>query len=262
MSIKRSVFVFVILLFSINVYSQNYNIDYLFPKSFKKQRFITIIMKDIFIILPGYNEEKHVEKVINSIKKESYKNIIFVDDGSKDATVKKALKTNAIILKHKTNLGKGAATKTGCDYAIKKGAKILVLMDSDGQHEAKDIKKLTSAIKGKDMVFGYRKFNKKMPFTMKLGNYVLTIASKILFSIDIKDTQSGFRCFTDKTYKKIRWHSRDYGMESEMIAKASKHRIKYAEVPIKTIYLDDHKGTTPIDGIKILFNMLRHRLFD
>jgi UDP-N-acetylglucosamine---dolichyl-phosphate N-acetylglucosaminyltransferase len=219
-------------------------------------------MKDEFIILPGYNEEKHVEKVINSIQKEGYKNIIFVDDGSKDATVKKAFKTKAIILRHKTNLGKGAATKTGCDYAIKEGAKTLILMDSDGQHEAKDIKKLTDALKGKDIVFGYRKFNKKMPVTMRLGNHFLTIASKILFSIHIKDTQSGFRCFTDKAYKKIRWYSRDYGMESEMIAKTSKHRLKYAEIPIKTIYHDAHKGTTPLDGIKILFNMIRHRLFN
>jgi hypothetical protein len=50
-------------------------------------------------------------------------------------------------------------------------------------------------------------------------------------------------------------------MESEMIAKVSKHNLKYDEIEIKTIYHDSHKGTTPIDGIKILFNMIRFKFF-
>jgi glycosyltransferase involved in cell wall biosynthesis len=219
-------------------------------------------MRNVFVILPGFNEEKHVKKVIDSIKKEGFDNIIFVDDGSVDLTVREVLKTNAVILKHKINLGKGAATKTGCDYALSKGAKTLVLMDSDGQHDAREIKKFLRALKNNDIVFGYRYFNKNMPFTMRFGNIFLSFASSILFGFKIKDTQNGFRVFTSDAYKKIRWFSRDYGMESEMIARASKHNLSYSEVLIKTIYHDTHKGTTPLDGVKIFFNMLRFRFFD
>lgn len=219
-------------------------------------------LNNVYIIIPGYNEEKHVKQTIKSVEREGFKNIVFVDDGSKDKTISHAIKTNATVLKHKINLGKGAATRTGCDYAVMAGAKILILMDSDGQHEAKDIQRFITALKNKDIVFGYRKFDKKMPLVMRLGNVFLTNTSKILYRYSIKDTQAGFRCFTKEAYTKIRWHSSDYGMESEMIARAAKHNLKYSEIEIKTIYHDNHKGTTPIDGIKILLNMIRFKLFN
>ena len=218
-------------------------------------------MKDIFVILPGFNEEKHVEKTIKSVEREGFKNIVFVDDGSRDSTVSKALKTGATILKHEINLGKGASVKTGCDFAIKKGAKVLVLMDSDGQHEAKDIHRFLKALENKDVVFSYRRFDKNMPLMMKLGNVFLSTVSKFLFHFKLKDTQAGFRALTSDAYKKVRWHSRHYGMESEMIARAAKHNLKYDEIEIKTIYHDAHKGTTPLDGPKVLFNMLRFKFF-
>lgn len=218
-------------------------------------------MKDVFVILPGFNEEQRVKSTIKSIEKEGFKNIVFVDDGSSDSTIKQAMQTNAIILKHVINLGKGAATKTGCDFAIKNGAKVLILMDSDGQHEAKDIARFVRALKNKDIVFSFRQFSKSMPITMRLGNIFLSKMSKFLFSLDIKDTQAGFRAMTAETYSKVRWSSSDYGMESEIIAKASKHKLRYDEIEIKTIYHDTHKGTTPIDGIKILFNMIRFKFF-
>jgi len=101
-----------------------------------------------------------------------------------------------------------------------------------------------------------------MPLTMRFGNLFLSFVSKFLFGLNLKDTQAGFRAFTDKSYSKIRWFSSDYGMESEMIARTSKHDLKYDEIEIKTIYHDAHKGTTPLDGFKILFNMLRFKLFN
>lgn len=219
-------------------------------------------MKDVFVVLPGFNEEKHVLKTIKDIEKEGFSKVVFVDDGSADSTFKKALESNAVVLRHEINLGKGSAVKTGCDYALKRGAKIIVLMDSDGQHEAKDIKKFVKALRGKDIVFGYRHFDKKMPFTMRFGNAFLTLFSRFLVGINVKDTQAGFRCFTSEAYKKIRWHSRDYGMESEMIVRASKQKLKFSQIRISTIYHDAHKGTTPIDGFKVLFNMLKFKFFD
>ncbi|MCC7575031.1 glycosyltransferase family 2 protein [Candidatus Woesearchaeota archaeon] len=218
-------------------------------------------MDKVFVVLPGFNEEKHVKKVVESVKEEGFLNIVYVDDGSFDSSVDEALSAGVVVLRHRVNLGKGAATRTGCDFAVSKGARVIVLMDSDGQHEAKDIKKFVSALKGNDVVFGFREFGRDMPFTMRLGNIFLTRVSKFLFSMSVRDTQSGFRCFSSDAYKKIRWFSSDYGMESEMIARASKHGLKFSEVKIRTIYHDAHKGTTPLDGVKILFNMLRHRFF-
>jgi len=211
-------------------------------------------MDRIWIIIPARNEEKNISKVIKNIKK-SYKNVVVVDDGSEDKTAKIAEKQKAIVLKHVINLGKGAALKTGCDYAIKNKAKSIVVIDADGQHNPKDIKRFLKKLKNNDIIFGYRKLNKKMPSILRFGNSQINNITKILYNIKLHDTQCGFRAFTSIAYKKIRWNSRDYSMESEMIANAGKHNLKYNEIPIDTIYKDRYKGTTVLDGIKIVFDM-------
>mgnify|MGYP005838363771 CR=1 FL=1 len=215
----------------------------------------------IWIVIPSYNEQKNITNVIKKIKKEGYKNILVVDDGSKDKTSINAKKEGALVLKHAINLGKGAAAKTGCDYAIKKGAKLLILMDGDGQHKPEDIPRFIKKLKQKksDIVFGYRKIDENMPNLMKFGNWFISNSTKIIQGINIKDTQSGFRCFTAEAYKKIRWQSTDYSMESEMISNVAKNKLKYSEIEIQTIYHDKFKGTTIFDGIKIFINILKFK---
>ena len=213
-----------------------------------------------YIVIAAYNEEKTISNVIKDIKKQGYNNIVVVDDGSKDKTYKIAKKENIIVLKHIINLGKGAAIKTGCEYSIKRGAEILILMDADGQHEPKEIPKFLEKIKKTDIVFGYRKFNKNMPKILKIGNLGLNLFTKLLFKINLRDTQSGYKAIKTRIYKKIKWASNDYSMETEIIAKVGKNKLKYSQIPIKTIYLDKSKGTTIKEGIKILKNMIKWKI--
>lgn len=210
---------------------------------------------EAFAIIPARNESRHIAKVIEKTKKYRV-NIVVVDDGSTDGTKDIAESCGAKVISHITNLGKGAAVNTGCEYAISKGAKRIILIDSDGQHDPKEIPRFLRNLKTSDLVFGVRRFNSKMPFVMRFGNLFITKTAYLLFNVDIKDTQCGYRAFNSSTYKKIRWKSRDYSMESEMIANAGKNNIKYSQLPIDTIYSDNYKGTTVIDGIKIVLNML------
>ena len=210
--------------------------------------------KNIWVVTPAYNEERNISKIIKGIKK-YYKNIIIVDDGSKDSTLKIANKSNAIVLRHIVNLGKGAALKTGCDFAIKQSAEIIIVLDTDAQHDPADIPKFIKNLKDVDIIFGYRKLDKTMPFILKFGNWFINKVIKFLYNVKLKDSQCGYRAFTAKTYKKVRWNATDYSMESEIIAKTGKYKLKYKEVPIETIYGDKYKGTTIIDGIKIVLNM-------
>jgi len=218
---------------------------------------------NVFIVIPGYNEEKRVGNVIKTLKRMNFKKVIFVDDGSKDLSEEVAKKAGAITLRHVINLGKGGAAKTGCEFAITSGAKIIVLMDADGQHKPEDVPDIINMLKEtkSDIVFGYRKIDNNMPFVMKFGNWFINQATFIINGIKIKDSQSGFRCFTSSTYKKIKWKANDYSMESEMIANVAKNKLKYSEIKIHTIYLDNFKGTTIFDGIKIFINILKFKLF-
>jgi len=215
--------------------------------------------KKIFVVIPAYNEEKHINKVIKETKK-YVDNVIVVDDGSKDRTKEAAKKSNAIVLRHLVNLGKGAALKTGCDYAVKNNAGIIIALDADAQHDPKEIPKFLESLKKYDIVLAYRKLNKNMPIVLKFGNHVINKTIKLLYGPKIKDSQCGYRAFTAKAYKKIRWKASDYSMESEIIAKMGKYKLSYCEIPIDTIYSDKYKGTTILDGIKIVFDLLLWRL--
>ncbi|RLC30852.1 glycosyltransferase family 2 protein, partial [Candidatus Woesebacteria bacterium] len=90
----------------------------------------------IFIVIPAYQEEERIGNVIRDVTKTKFP-IVVVDDGSKDNTFKIASKYRVTALRHKVNLGKGAAMKTGAEVAFKMGADAIVFMDSDGQHKAK-----------------------------------------------------------------------------------------------------------------------------
>ena len=215
--------------------------------------------EDIWVIIPAYNEGRRIGEVIDEVKKYC-KNIIVVDDGSKDNTYGSAKSKEVIVLRHIINLGKGAAVKTGCDFALSKEAKKIIFIDSDGQHEPKEIPNFLNALEDADIVFGYRKLTKEMPAVLRFGNWFINFATKILYSMDLKDTQSGYRALTADAYKKVRWKANDYSMESEMIANAGKNHLKYKEIPIQTIYSDKYKGTTVIDGIKIVSKMIWWKL--
>lgn len=216
-------------------------------------------MKDL-VIIPAYNEGEKISAVIKEVKK-SARRIIVVDDGSRDETAVLAHKEKVIVLKHKVNLGKGAALRTGCDYALELGADRLVVIDADGQHKPEQIPHFFSALDHHDIVFGYRQKNKTMPFVLRFGNNFINNTLKILIGIDVQDSQCGYRSFTADAYRKVRWKATDYYMETEMVIKTARHRLNYAQIPIETIYADKYKGTTVFDGVKIVAKMISQGVF-
>jgi UDP-N-acetylglucosamine---dolichyl-phosphate N-acetylglucosaminyltransferase len=216
---------------------------------------------ELFVIIPAYNESRTIYEVIKKTQSIT-DNIVIVDDGSSDKTYKAAVDAGAKhVLQHVVNLGKGAALKTGCDFAVSRGAEILVVMDGDNQHDPAVIPKLVDALSETRLIIGSRKIGKGMPLVFTLGNIFIQYMTKFLYGVKIKDTQSGFRAFSSRNYSKIRWNSTDYSMESEMIAKACLAGLRIYEIPIKTVYHDSYKGTTIFDGVKIITNMIKWRLF-
>ena len=99
-----------------------------------------------------------------------------------------------------------------------------------------------------------------MPFVLRAGNWFINKTTKLLYNINLRDTLCGYRAFTANAYKKIKWKAPDYSLESEMIANAGKNHLDYKEIPIQTIYSDKYKGTTVMDGVRIIINLLIWRL--
>lgn len=214
---------------------------------------------NVCVVIPAYNEEDAISKVLEEVKKYS-ENIIVIDDGSVDRTSRLAKEGGAKVLRHAVNMGAGFATITANDYAVGRGFDVIVNLDSDGQHSASAVPEGVAMLKtgGFDIVLGSRflEGTKQMPVMLKLGNRFLTFMNRQMFGSDISDTQSGFRIVTADAWKKLSPESIGYPICSEISARIGMKRLKYAEIPIETIYLDKFKGTTMFDGIRIFAHML------
>jgi len=220
-------------------------------------------MAKIFIVIPAYNEEKMIGKVIFGIKKEGYKNIIVVDDGSEDKTADVAKKEGAKVLRHILNRGKGAAAKTGLEYAKFKKADIVITFDGDGQHNPKDIKKLIEKIhQGYEVVLGSRFLNKKnkMPLFNRLANFFANVLFFLVYEFWTSDSQSGFRAYSKKALNLIDTSSDRYEFDSEVIREIAHHKLKVTEVPIDVFYtpysLSKKQKQNLINGIKTLIKII------
>jgi hypothetical protein len=142
--------------------------------------------------------------------------------------------------------------KTGVRVAWKLGADAVVFIDADGQHNPKYLPKFIKSLKKYPIVFGYRELNKESPWIRRNGNKFAGWLIKVLFNIQRKDLLCGFLGFRKEVYKKIKWNSDRYGIETEMATKVGRNKIPFSEIKIDTIYIDKYKGVTIFDAFKIL----------
>ena len=128
-----------------------------FSPFFGRMRHMTIA-----VVIPAYNEAGRIGAVLKALPTHlgDHKVVsIVVDDGSRDTTSEVARAFSDVrVFRHGTNMGKGAAAKTGCDAAVRLGAEIIVLMDADGQHRAEDLERIVEPLlhSEKALVIGVR----------------------------------------------------------------------------------------------------------
>ncbi|HIP34598.1 MAG TPA: glycosyltransferase family 2 protein [Methanothermococcus okinawensis] len=226
--------------------------------------------RDIYVVVPAYNEEKVIRDTLRKLKNEGYHNIIVVDDGSKDNTYNIAKEEEVILCRHIINRGLGGALGTGIRCALEYNPKVIVTFDADGQHDPKDIEKVVKPIlyEGYDMVVGSRLMDKEelknMPMVKRIGNILLNFITYFLGGYLVTDSQSGLRAFSKRAAEVIlsNLKSNRYEISSEFIIIAKREKLKFKEVPIKTIYTEYSmsRGTNVVTGIKIFVKLIIQRL--
>jgi dolichol-phosphate mannosyltransferase len=194
------------------------------------------------LILPCYNVERNVEQVITQliplIKKGIIKEIIAVDDGSKDNTLKilkKYESNNFIIIKHEKNKGKGKAMDNAAKLAIKRKIDAFVFFDADGEHDIQVIEKSLKKLKNYDVIYGsrFRETKKeKVLIARMLMAQVFACLFKRLFNINTTDPYCGFKAIKARAYQKISPKEERYDIELEMLIKAKIRKLKTAEIKI------------------------------
>ncbi len=217
---------------------------------------------DTVLLIPAYNEGEVIETTINAIPK-YFKNIICVNDGSKDNTHFKADKTKAQVVSHAINLGQGAALQTAIDYAlINESYKYFVTYDADGQHSIKDVEKMLKIIRKEklDIVLGSR-FLGKVVNISTFKKLVLKIAvrfSNFSNGLKLTDTHNGLRVFNRHTAEVLNLQMPDFAHASEILERIKHNDLKYKEVPVTITYTNysKAKGQSMINAVNILFDVI------
>lgn len=229
------------------------------------------------IIIPVFNEENTISEIIErviSVKISGVeKEIIVVDDGSTDNTLKKIPRRGIKLMKHKKNKGKGAAVKTGID---KSSGDYIIIQDADLEYDPEQIGFLVEPIlKGKaKVVYGTRlnrlphlkKEEKKLRFLIHyFGNRFLSVTTSILYGHWLTDMETCYKLFPAEVGKKLDLKSKRFDFEPEITAKLLKAGYKILEVPIVTTprdYSEGKKLRTFHDGPIALYTLLKYRIYD
>jgi glycosyltransferase involved in cell wall biosynthesis len=190
--------------------------------------------------IPAYNEEKTIAKVILLAQKH-VDAVVVCDDGSQDMTAEIAQRLGAIVIKHEKNMGYGVAIQTLFEKARALNADLLLTLDADGQHDAREIPKLTRPIleNKADIVIGSRflRQNSSIPLYRRFGIKVLTkMTNSSRQKNTLTDAQCGFRAYNRKAIESLTLEEQGMGISAEVLLKARNLGLMVTEVPVEVQY--------------------------
>lgn len=199
------------------------------------------------VIIPTYNNAETLGGVIDDVKAFTH-HIIVVNDGSTDTT-KEVLagKSGFTLINQTKNGGKGMALRTGFKKALELGYDYAITLDSDGQHKASDIPKFLKKIEEEPglLIMGARNMTQEnVPGKSSFGNKFSNFWFKFETGIELPDTQTGYRMYPIYKFRGMRWYTRKYEFEIEVIVRAAWRGVKFDSVAIDVFYPPEEERIT------------------
>jgi len=218
---------------------------------------------DVLVIVPAYNEELAIAKVIEELKGlQPAPDVLVVNDGSFDRTGRIAKQTEkALVIDLPDNLGIGGAVQTGFKFATAAGYDFAVQFDGDGQHVAREIPKLlkTLAERDADVVIGSRFLERhsgfQSTFSRRIGIKVFQIVNSLLIRQTVTDNTSGFRAYNRRSIVFLAKHYPVDYPEPEAVILLGRNKFRMVEVPAEM--RERQTGGSSISGIYNLYYMIK-----
>ena len=223
----------------------------------------------ISVVIPAFNEEKSIGKVVADIPKDLVQHVIVVNNNSTDNTVEVAEKAGAIVLTENRK-GYGWACLLGIEKANVLNTDVIVFLDGDYSDYPEEIIDVVTPIleSDMDMVIGSRVLGKREKGSLTpqqvFGNWLATRLMRIFYRAKFTDL-GPFRAIKATSLEKLNMSDKTYGWTIEMQIKAAKQKMKFCEVPVnyrKRIGVSKVSGTvkgTVLAGIKIIFAVFKYR---
>lgn len=220
--------------------------------------------EEVVVLIPAYNEELTIPMVVMLCKRHSDR-VIVIDDGSSDRTRELAEEAGAEVLSHTVNKGKAAAMMTGFARARELNPKVTVMIDADGQMDPELIPTVAEPVLHSvaDLVIGSRYIGREVtdtPTHRRLGQKVLNRATTVGSSVNVTDSQSGYRALSSKALNNTNFNSDRFNIESEMISYFNEIGLAITEVPVTVRYdvPNGHKQKPLEHGLSVLGGVISY----
>jgi glycosyltransferase involved in cell wall biosynthesis len=212
----------------------------------------------VCVIIPTYNNAATLAQVIQDVALYS-KHIIVINDGSTDNTVEVVKQFPAVqFITYEQNVGKGWALRAAFRYAIEKGYKYAISIDSDGQHFAKDLPAFINKLEEEPnaVIIGARNMGQaSVPGGSSFGNKFSNFWFKVETGITSPDTQSGYRLYPLEPLKKMRFITRKYEFEIEVLVRLAWKGVKVISVPVTVYYAPKEERISHFRPFKDFFRI-------
>lgn len=214
---------------------------------------------DTWLIVPCYNEGTVIFDVLTHAR-ETFPNIVGVNDGSADDSAAQIRAAGAHLVDHPVNLGQGAAIQTGVEYARKQpGAQYFVTFDADGQHQVKDVVRMIERLRTEplDIIVGTRfagQENSQVPWIKRAVLKTVVMLSPRTKKLGLTDAHNGLRAFNRKVAEEMNIRMNGMSHASEIVSMIDKHGWRVDEEPVDILYTEYSmsKGQSLINGVNIL----------
>ena len=224
--------------------------------------------KDIFFIVPSYNEGTVLRSTLDPLIREGY-SVVVVDDGSSDGSWRRITALPVYALRHSINLGQGAALQTGVTFALSKGAKIIVHFDADGQHRFRDVEGLLAPVMAGevDVALGSRFMRrddtKAVPLSKRIILRIAIFVNWTLTGLWLSDAHNGLRVLNRRAAEKIFLIENGYAHATEIIHQIRRLKLRYVERPMRVHYSNysRSKGQSIWNALNIVIDLWLRRLF-
>jgi dolichol-phosphate mannosyltransferase len=197
--------------------------------------------------IPVYNEERHLEAVLNEVRRYSPE-ILVINDGSTDRTAELLTRESGIrIVTHPQNRGYGAALSSAFSYALKHKFDCLITMDCDGQHEPARIPVLLEAIHDADIVSGsrylrsFRQDSSPPQDRLQINQQITTELNERL-GLNLTDAFCGFKAYRAGALTRLRISETGWGMPLQLWVQAARLRLRIKEIAVPRVYLDPNRA--------------------
>ncbi len=209
----------------------------------------------IVACIPAYNEERTIAQVLLRTQKYVDK-IIVCDDGSNDMTAQIAESLGATVIRHSYNQGKGATLRSLFRTSLDAGAKVIVTLDGDGQHDPGEIPVVVRPVlEGTaDISIGARFHGKnEIPLHRRVGNKFLNYLTNVGNGEKIGDTQSGFRAYSRRAIEELDVRENGMGVDSQILLDARKSKLRITESMVSVNYGEGTSTHNPIRHLGDVF---------